>query len=395
MSPGNLSYSPDGKRLATFVGFGNVEMLDNPADQPLSPQTGHTGIVTSVAFSPDGQQLASASTDQSVRLWDASTGQPLGTFKGHDIAVTQVAFDMGGTSLISGAAGSFQPGNVKVWNIASGKELRTLAVSPASAVSVSENGSRIASPNNGFMMQLSFQAGQTQSLLVWDAKDGRQVLEAKGHSGPIKHLALSHDGQWVASAGGAFQKPGEVKVRNTRTGHEQLNVATPTSGSLRVALSHDGKRLAIAHTDRRVQVWDVNSGRELATFNGHSSQPNALAFSPDGVWVASGTGMIPGIKGDLKLWNASTGQDKVALQGHADGITSLSFSPDGTRLASGSNDETIRIWETSTGQELLLIGVPIQSVGTPAAAPARIPHRSTTQTPAVQPLPSPSARQIE
>ena len=109
-----------------------------------------------------------------------------------------------------------------------------------------------------------------------------------------------------------------------------------------------------------MQVWDVNSGRELATFNGHSSQPNALAFSPDGVWVASGTGMIPGIKGDLKLWNASTGQDKVALQGHADGITSLSFSPDGTRLASGSNDETIRIWETSTGQELLLIGVPIQ-----------------------------------
>lgn len=353
-SPGNLAYSTDGKRLATFNGFGNVEIIDNPADQPLAPQSGHTGAVTSVAFSPDGQQLASASVDQSVRLWNASTGQIVRTFKGQGSAVSQVAFDSGGTSLTSVAAMQFQPGSAKVWNIASGTESQKLALQPSMMVSISENGSRIASPNISFMMQIP--AGQSQSLLAWDARDGRQVLDAKGHSGPISHLALSRDGQWLASAGGTFQKAGEVKVRKTSTGHEQLNVPTPTSGTIRVALSPDGQRLAIAHPDKRVQVWDVMGQRELATFNGHTSQANALAFSPDGVWVASGMGTIAGIKGELKLWNASTGQEKLVLAGHPEGITSLSFSPDGKRLASGSNDETVRVWDLLTGQETLRIG---------------------------------------
>ena len=78
-----------------------------------------------------------------------------------------------------------------------------------------------------------------------------------------------------------------------------------------------------------------------------------MAFSPDGTRIVSGSE-----DNTLRLWDASTGQPIGApLQGHEDAVNSVAFSPDGTRIVSGSEDKTLRLWDASTGQP---IGAPLQ-----------------------------------
>jgi WD40 repeat protein len=107
----------------------------------------------------------------------------------------------------------------------------------------------------------------------------------------------------------------------------------------------------------------VASGRELHTLRGHSAWVNAVAFSPDGQVLASGSGLIPRVMhgprmrpqpdaNTVKLWDVDTGRELRALTGHADHVNALAFSPDGALLASASGDGTVKLWEWTSGREL-------------------------------------------
>ena len=85
-------------------------------------QTGHSRLVTSIAFCPDGKTLASGSQDSTIKLWDVVSGQQLRTLSGRASSVQTVAFSPDGKTLASGS----QDGAIKLWDIASGQELRTL-----------------------------------------------------------------------------------------------------------------------------------------------------------------------------------------------------------------------------------------------------------------------------
>ena len=73
--------------------------------------------------------------------------------------------------------------------------------------------------------------------------------------------------------------------------------------------------------------------------------------------MASASSLIPGLPGEMKLWGTATGQAKLTLKGHKFGVNCLTFSQDSERLASASGDETVRVWDTITGRELLTRGV--------------------------------------
>ena len=115
-----------------------------------------------------------------------------------------------------------------------------------------------------------------------------------------------------------------------------------------VAFSPDGVRLATGSEDGTVRLWDVQSGKELAVLH-HESGVSAVAFSPDGSRLATTASLT------VRLWDAVSGEEIAALRGHEYGIVDVVFSPDGSELATGSHDGTARLWDAESGEELAVL----------------------------------------
>lgn len=97
-------------------------------------------------------------------------------------------------------------------------------------------------------------------------------------------------------------------------------------------------------------MWNVRTGKEIFTLQGHSSWVNSIAFSPDGQTLASGSR-----DKTIKLWDVGTKREKQVLKGHVDWVNSVAFSPNGRILASGSYDATIKLRHVRTGREICIL----------------------------------------
>ncbi|MEE1825399.1 hypothetical protein PUR61_24920 [Streptomyces sp. BE20] len=117
------------------------------------------------------------------------------------------------------------------------------------------------------------------------------------------------------------------------------------SAVLAVAYSPDGRTLATGSADHTVKLWDTATHRMLATLTGHGSTVMTVAFSPDGRTLASA-----GADRTVRLWDVSSGRTTGILTGHTGAVWSAAFSPDGRALATGGADRTVRLWDVSSGR---------------------------------------------
>ncbi|WP_414584745.1 eIF2A-related protein [Scytonema sp. PCC 10023] len=331
----SVTFSPDGKLLATGDVDGIIRLWQVTNCQQLLTLKGHCGWVWAIAFSPDGRTLASSGNDFSVRLWDVASGRCVRVLQEHTSGVWSVSFSPDGKTLASGS----QDSSVRLWDVTDGACLRAWHGHAGSVwtVTFSPDGRTLAS------------GSQDSSVRLWDAKTGHCVGALHGHSGGVRSLAWSPDGQTLASG----SHDSTVRLWDVRSGVElkdatSVHILHGHSTEVRsVAWSPDGRTLASGSNDSSVRLWDVASGTCLRGLQGHSSGVRSVAWSPDGRTVVSGS-----YDASVRLWDVRDGEALRALQGHSNGVRSVAWSPDGKTLASGSLDSLVRLWDVRNGVEL-------------------------------------------
>jgi hypothetical protein len=214
----------------------------------------------SFAFSPDGRLIACGGRDDQttlgvIRLYDFAAGKFLRELSGHLTEVVSLAFTPDGKTLVSvgltleglstGEPGERETRFTRVWDVATGKEKRTVLQ-------------------------------ERESVIRTFSTDGRTLGSTKGSGGDEITL-------WEAATGGR---------RAELTGH--------TKGVWGIAFSADGRTLASAGGDGMVRLWDLPSGKEVGRLEGHKGYVWAVAFSPDGRTLVSG-----GLDKTAILWDVS------------------------------------------------------------------------------------------
>jgi WD40 repeat protein/serine/threonine protein kinase len=329
----SVAFSRDGRRLATGSWRDGPRLWD-PAigGLPLRSFPGHGQPISTLAFSADGGWLASASLDRSIKVWDTTTGRLLHTLS-HTGMVLCAAFSPDGRLLVSGGWDKA----VRVWDATTGREVLVLRghTDLCECVVFSPDGLRLAS------------ASTDQTIRIWDATPLRgdevqETLTFSQHHDEIRSVAFSPDGRWIASAGfGA-----DVKVWDAATGVVSFpSFRGHADVVFCVAWHADGRRITSAGSDGRRQtvwVWDAPTGKPLFQVPPGPDAYYAVAFSPDGRYLVTGSG-----NGAVQVWDAETGKPVGTLGRHDREIRGMVFSRDNRRLASASGDGIVKLWDAT------------------------------------------------
>jgi WD40 repeat protein len=283
---------------------------------------GHQGGIEAVAFSPDGTRLLTGSEDGNIKLWDRG-GAQLQTIKAHDRPVKFVAFSPTADRMLSGSLDN----TVKLWD-AGGHLMYTF--------DKHEFGIRTAcfSPDG----QQILTGDGTDTLRLWQP-DGTPVRSFV----PPFHLAkavFSPDGQQIAAVGGA----GEVIVWN-RQG-QKIWSASPRMGALNsVVFAPDGRSLLLGARDGRIYLLDETGTIQLQ-LAAHDKEVTAAAFVPEcrnGTYAAGELIVTAGDDGRLKLWDLH-GNEIQNIQAHKPAVQAMACSPDGALIFTGSKDHNGKLW---------------------------------------------------
>lgn len=332
--PWSLEFSHDGATLYSVGWDGPVRRWDVASGRQLGPPTGfHAAGV--VALSPSGETLSCVDDGQKIHVTTMANSTPVCELAIPDVGWNQLAYSPDGKWL---AAGGNDPGNVvvAVWDLTDGVKKHEwkwpLGRDPHSTVESLE-----FSPDG---QKLAAAVFRQSAAYIWDLPSQRPVLKVEHNE--IYGLSFSANGTVIATAG--WDK--RVRVFDSETGDlkSDTNLESIGGGDPRmyaVKYSPDGQRIATAHMDGNVVIWNVTDMTEQCRFRITGSFVyGAIAFSPDSRWLATGS-----FSGNVEVWDVSTAAKVCDAGRHEHYVNMVAFGKDSRTLASGGSDGVVYLWD--------------------------------------------------
>lgn len=342
-SIGSATYSPDGATFATAGSDGTARIWDANTGRQLHVFDDHRPHADSVAFTPDGRTLAVGSNI--IRLWDIETLQEIEYDRGHEYAVESVAFSDDASTLQS----TSYDRTVRTWDVSSGRQLTQALLPPKNYEYLGRSADR----------KIVAVRGENDQVIIRDAEKMKTITIVGSYESlkeslcRIKGIAISPDGKTLALGGTsrtiwlwdveAAKHITTLDIHPWAKGRARCANCNP--GVHKVAFSADGRLLVSACDD--TVVTELATGREVFRL---SRKRGALTISPDSRYlVLSKAGAV------IDVYDIKTGDSVTTLHGHRGGVHCLTFSKDGKLLASGSADTTIVVWDFATAVESIQI----------------------------------------
>jgi WD40 repeat protein len=284
-----LAFCPDGSMVASATIEGDVWLKDLSTGRSCRIANGPTGWARSLAFSPDGRVLAVAGSEGSIRLWGVDEGRGLDPLEAAGDTVKTVAFSPAGRLLAVGEWDTGDRGALALWDWGDRRLDRALPghCGGINVLAFSSDGKLLAS-------------GDTRGFVkLWEVASGRELacFPVGQRRVPVTAMTLSPDGTLLAT-GQLYEA--EVWLWDAPGGRPRRTLPEVAIAVRALAFSPDGGLLALARQDRTVDLWDGNGGRQLCTFGAATAETLAVAFSADGRHLATG-----GRDGCLRLWDVA------------------------------------------------------------------------------------------
>ena len=350
-----LTFSPDGSTLASGSTDGTIRFWDTETGDELSNRiTGHTQWVKAGTFLKDSSTFVSVAFNGTITFWALETSEKNALqMAGDRDLLRYLAFSLDGTKLASvdtkgdiffaagfGHSISTPPRSdavIRITDVKTGREL-TKTYGAGQNLAFSPDKKKVAFDHGVSIRLWDTETGKTLEIFLVDPTNETDVSS----DNIIAALTFSPDGKKLAS--GTWG--GDLQIWNSETG-EALNTflrAEPQKGhhgrdTIRtLAFSPDGAMLAVG-SDTHIRIRLLEGERQIG-FKNVRGQTEVLVFSPDATVLAIGRR-----NGGIELWDITTGDQLTTLEGHTGPVETLIFSPDGRTLVSTGQDGTILVWD--------------------------------------------------
>ncbi|MXV78948.1 WD40 repeat domain-containing protein, partial [Candidatus Poribacteria bacterium] len=330
--------------------------IENSSDRGVR-LLGHSSISVLPTFSPDGKTLVSEDGG-SAMCWDISEKKWQRRIYDKKRSISQVYFSPEGSMHARGNVWNTNTGIV--WNVETDEVLATFTEPDTRLIASA------SAPTTGACAFGDLEG----NCYVFDGKEPLKILS--GHTGAIQSIAFSADGEQLACT----SEEGSAYVWDVASGQQVATLSTTwridtnlyigdanqlqrrlkilkntsrpsTPGRVKTIVFSPSRDVIAGGKSLEIRLWDAatHEVRLAILLPTGCTQPYALAFTPCGRYLASGSWWDGTEKVSIRLWDVANGENVATLWSHSTDVEYLAFSPDGTLLASGSFDGTILLWD--------------------------------------------------